>query len=88
MNGENERCGILDEQNAFKDAISSKTLREINSQNLSKSASGGCGIAVVGCAVEELKTYGTEDEQISAAIVSAVKEAAEDSPFLDHASPR
>lgn len=83
VNGENERCGILDEQNAFKDAISSKTLREINSQNLSKSASGGCGIAVVGCAVEELKTYGTEDEQISAAIVSAVKEAAEDSPFLD-----
>ena len=83
VNGENERCGILDEQNAFKNAISSQTLREINSENLLKSANGGCGISVVGCAVEELKTYGTEDEQISAAIVSAVKKAAEDSPFLD-----
>ena len=83
VNGENERCGILDEQNAFKDGISSKTLRAINIENLSKSADGGCGIAVVGCAVQELKTYGTEDEQVSAAIVSAVKEAAEDSPFLD-----
>jgi len=83
VNGENERCGILDEQNAFKNQISSKSLREINAENLSKSADGGCGIAVIGCAVEQLKTYGTEDEQIASAVISAVKKAAEGSPFLD-----
>ena len=66
-------------------AFHPKTLRAINIENLSKSADGGLWHSCcrrVRC--KELKIIRfLEDEQVSAAIVSAVKEAAEDSPFLD-----